>query len=166
MSVDQLLHWLYDTPFSAVMRESVWAEPLFETIHVLALTLFLGFVLLLDLRLLDLVMRRKRVSEIFRQLNPWLFTGFGVMIATGVLLFCADPVAFYSTMFFKVKMIMIVLAGLNVLTFNATLGRRMGEWDSAPRTPWQVKLSGIVSLLLWLSIVAAGRSIAYVLPAP
>jgi hypothetical protein len=166
MSFDHFLHWLSETPFSAVMRESVWAEPVVETVHVLTLTLFLGFVLFLDLRLLDVTLRRKRVSEMFAQFNPWLFGGFAVMIVTGLLLFSADPVSFYSTLFFKLKMIMLVLAGLNVVLFNATLGRRISEWDQAPRTPWKVKLAGAISLLLWVSIVAAGRGIAYALPPP
>ena len=83
MSFDHFLHWLDATQFSAVMRESVWAEPIVETIHVLTLTLFLGFVLLLDLRLLDLVLRRKKVSAMFEQFNPWLFRGFGVMLIAG-----------------------------------------------------------------------------------
>ena len=164
--MDHFLHWLADTAFSATMRESVWAEPLVETVHVLTLTLFLGFVLLLDLRFLDVILRRRRVAEILRQLNPWLFAGFAVMILTGTLLFCADPVAFYSTLFFKLKMIMIVLAGVNVLVFNATLGKHIGEWDRGDATPWRVKLSGIASLVLWLAVVAAGRGIAYALPPP
>jgi len=166
MSFDHFLHWLDATQFSAVMRESVWAEPIVETIHVLTLTLFLGFVLLLDLRLLDVVLRRKRVAEMFEQFNPWLFRGFAVMLVTGLLLFSADPVNFYSTLFFKLKMIMLVLAGVNVLVFNKTLGRRMGEWDAAAATPVGVKVTGLLSLVLWVSIVAAGRGIAYALPPP
>ena len=148
------------------MRESVWAEPLVETVHVLTLTLFLGFVLFLDLRLLDVMLRHKRVSEMFAQFNPWLFGGFAVMIVTGLLLFSADPVSFYSTLFFKLKMIMLVLAAVNLVVFNATIGRRINEWDNAPRTPWKVKLAGAISLVLWVSIVAAGRGIAYALPPP
>ncbi len=166
MSFDAFLHWLNDTPFSIVMRESLWAEPVMETIHVLTLSLFLGFVVLLDLRLLDVSLRRKRVSEVFEQLNPGLFSGFAIMIVTGVLLFVADPVAFYSTLFFKLKMIMLGAAIVNVLLFNFTLGKRMMEWDHAPRTPFGVKLCGAASLLLWVSIVAAGRGIAYTLPPP
>lgn len=166
MSFDHFLHWLDATQFSAVMRESVWAEPIVETIHVLTLTLFLGFVLLLDLRLLDLVLRRKRVSEMFEQFNPWLFRGFAVMLITGLLLFSADPVNFYSTLFFKLKMIMLVLAGLNVALYHATIGRQIAEWDHAAATPWKVKLAGGVSLLLWVAIVACGRGIAYALPPP
>ncbi len=160
------LAWLHDTSFSAMMRDSVWAEPIVETIHVLTLTVFLGFVLLLDLRLLNLAMRRWRVSEMFEQLNPGLFGGFAVMVVTGLLLFSGDPVSFFSTLFFKVKMIMLVVAGLNVLLFNFTLGRRLDEWDAAPSTPWGAKAAGIVSLVLWVAIVAAGRGIAYTLPPP
>ncbi len=161
-----LLQWLHDTGFSTVMRESVWAEPIVETVHVLTLALFLGFVLLLDLRLLDVTMRERRVSEIFTQLNPGLFAGFAVMLVTGLLLFCGDPVAFYSTWFFKAKMIMLLLAGLNVLLFNVTVGRRLEEWDGHRRTPWRAKAAGIASLVLWIAIVAAGRGIAYALPPP
>ena len=166
MGFDHFLQWLSETPFSATMRESVWAEPLVETVHVLTLTLFLGFVLFLDLRLLDVMLRHKRVSEMFAQFNPWLFGGFAVMIVTGLLLFSADPVSFYSTLFFKLKMIMLVLAAVNLVVFNATIGRRIKEWDNAPRTPWKVKLAGAISLVLWVSIVAAGRGIAYALPPP
>jgi len=161
-----ILEWLHDTSFSAVMRDSIWAEPIVETIHVLTLAVFLGFVLLLDLRLLDVTMRDRRVSEMFEQLNPGLFGGFAVMVVTGLLLFSADPVSFYSTWFFKAKMIMLLLAGLNVLLFNVTLGRRLAEWDASPRTPSGAKAAGIASLVLWVCIVAAGRGIAYALPPP
>lgn len=161
-----VLHWLNDTPFSMLMRDSTWAEPIVETVHVLTLAVFLGFVLLLDLRLLDLTMRERRVSEMFEQLNPGLFGGFAVMLVTGLLLFSGDPVSFYATWFFKAKMIMLLLAGLNVLLFNATIGRRLTDWDASPHTPWGAKAAGIASLVLWVGIVAAGRAIAYALPPP
>jgi putative copper export protein len=166
LSVQAFLAWLEHTPFSMVMRESTWAEPIVETIHVLTLTVFLGLVLLLDLRLLDLALKRHPVSRIFAQFNPYVFAAFGVMVVTGLLLFCGDPVAFYGTIFFKAKMILLALAGLNVLLFNATLGKRMSEWEQLSRTPPRVRLSGAVSLVLWILIVAAGRGIAYVLPPP
>ena len=166
MSLASFLQWLYNTPFSITMRESLWAEPIVETIHVLTLTLFLGFAVLLDMRLLGVAMKRRRMSEVLGQLNPWLFGGFAVMIVTGVLLFCADPIAFYSTTVFKIKMIMLVLAGLNVLIFNATIGRKIAEWDLSPTTPGGAKLAAIVSLVLWVFIISAGRWIAYALPPP
>jgi len=166
MLLARFLHWLFETGFSATLRESTWAEPIVETVHVLTLTLFLGFAVLLDLRLLGVVLRRKRVSEVLSQLNPFMIAGFGVMIGTGVLLFWGDPVAFYSTLFFKVKMVMLVLAGVNVLVFNWTVGRRVAEWDQEVRTPMGAKVAAILSLVFWVGIIAAGRGIAYALPPP
>lgn len=161
-----LLQWLHDTQLSTTMRESIWAEPLVETIHVLTLTLFLGFAVLLDLRLLGVCMRRRKVSEVLAQLNPFLFVGFAIMVVSGLLLFTGDPPAFWGTIFFKVKMIFLIVAGLNVLIFNATIGRKVAEWDLAAKTPQAAKVAAIVSIVLWVAIVAAGRAIAYALPPP
>jgi len=161
-----LLQWLHDTQFSTTMRESIWAEPLVETIHVLTLTLFLGFAVLLDLRLLGVCLKRRRVSEVLGQLNPYLFVGFAIMIVSGLLLFSGDPPAFWGTFFFKIKMVFLILAGLNVLIFNATIGRKVAEWDLAAQTPRAAKVAAIVSITLWVLIIAAGRAIAYALPPP
>jgi hypothetical protein len=160
------LLWLHDSSYGTLVRESTWGEPLIETIHVLTLTVFLGFVILLDLRLLDLVLRRSPVSLVFRQLNPWLFGSFAVMLVTGISLFAGDPVLFYATIFFKLKMLMLLAAALNVVVFNLTLGRRLPQWDSLPVTPTGAKLTGVLSLVLWISVVACGRGIAYVLSPP
>jgi hypothetical protein len=167
MSIASFLEWLSNTQFSTYMRESTWGEPIVESIHVLTLTLFLGFAVMLDMRLLGVVLKRRRMSEVLSQFNPWLFGGFAVMIVSGVLLFSADPVSFYNTHppFFKIKMIMLVLAGLNVLIFNATIGRKVAEWDLNPTTPGAAKAAA-VSIVLWVLIIAAGRAIAYVLPPP
>jgi hypothetical protein len=165
MFADALV-WLHDTSFGTVIRESTWAEPIIETIHVLTLTVFLGFVILLDLRLLDLALRQTPVSRVFRQLNPFLFASFGIMLVTGISLFAGDPVLFYGTIFFKLKMVMLLAAALNVVVFNFTLGRSLLQWDTLTRTPRGAKITGIVSLVLWISVVACGRGIAYVLPPP
>jgi uncharacterized membrane protein len=164
--IESALTWLHDTSFGTLIRESTWGEPIVETIHVLTLTVFLGFVILLDLRLLDVVWQRTRVSTIFQQFNPWLFASFAVMLVTGITLFAADPVLFYGTIFFKLKMVMLLAAALNVVAFNLTMGRRMAQWDQLARTPTGAKVTGILSLILWISVVACGRGIAYVLPPP
>ena len=166
MSFAAWLQWLHDTPLSVTMRESTWAEPLVETVHVLTLAVFLGFVVLLDLRLMNLALRRFRVGEILEQLNPGLYAGFTVMIVTGLLLFAGDPIAVYSTVFFKLKMLMLLFAALNIVVFNHTVGRHMSKWDGGETLPLAARLAGVVSLLLWVLIVAAGRAIAYALPPP
>jgi hypothetical protein len=148
------------------MRDSVWAEPIVETIHVLALTLFFGFVVLLDLRLLGVVLKSRPITEVLRQLNPWLLWGYAIMIVTGVLLFVGDPVAFWSTFPFKLKMILLIVVGINAMLFNATIGKNVAKWDLCETPPWQARMSGGISLTLWVAIIAAGRVIAYVLPPP
>lgn len=166
MTFSALLEWLENTNFSVTMRGSTWAEPLAETVHVLTLTAFFGFAVLLDLRLLGVCLRQSRMSEVLKQLNPLIISAFFVMIITGVLLFCGDPVAFYSTVFFRAKMIMLALAIANVLIFNATLRPKIAEWDENPSAPGGVKLVAVVSLVLWAAIIAAGRAIAYAVPPP
>ncbi len=166
MSFLGFLQWLHDTTFSTFLRESNWGEPIIESIHVLTLTVFLGFAFLLDLRLLGVCLRRRRASEVLAQLNPWLTAGFALMIATGVLLFIADPVAFFGNTFFRVKMLLLVLAIANVLVFDRTVWRNVAEWDTNLRTPGGAKVAAILSLVLWAAIIAAGRAIAYTLPPP
>jgi uncharacterized membrane protein len=166
MSFGNFLQWLSETRFSLWLRGSTFAEPIVETIHVLTLTVFLGFTVLLDLRLLGISMRQRRASAVIGQLNPWVKASFAMMIATGVLLFAGDPVAFFSTIFFKIKMAMLALALLNVMAFEWTTGRTIAEWDQSPDTPSGAKAAAIISLVLWVAIIAAGRAIAYVLPPP
>jgi hypothetical protein len=92
--------------------------------------------------------------------------GLALMIVTGVLLFSGDPVTFYATTFFKVKMILLVVAGLNVLIFELTVGKKLDTFDADGRTPGSAKIFAIVSIFCWVAIIAAGRAIAYVLPPP
>lgn len=166
MMLDSALVWLHDTSFGTLIRESTWGEPILETIHVLTLTVFLGFIIVLDLRLMDLILLKTRVSTLFAHLKPWIFTAFAIMLTTGISLFAGDPVLFYTTIFFKLKMLFLIAAALNVVAFNLTLGRRLAQWDELANTPRGVRLTGLLSLVLWISVVACGRGIAYVLPPP
>jgi uncharacterized membrane protein len=166
MSLYTFLQRLSETAFSMWLRGSTWAEPVIESIHVLTLTVFLGFTVLLDLRLMGVSMRERRASQVLAQLNPWVKASFAVMIVSGTLLFTGDPASFYSTIFFKIKMIMLLLALANILVFNWTAGRTIAEWDQARDTPRGAKAAAIISLVLWVAIIAAGRAIAYVLPPP
>ncbi len=166
MSFGNFLQWLSGTGFSMWLRGSTWAEPIVESIHVLTLTVFLGFTVLLDLRLMGVSMRQRRASEVISQLNPWVKASFGVMVVTGVLLFTGDPAAFYSTIFFKLKMLLLALALLNIMVFNSTSLQKISEWDQDLNPPGGAKAAAIISLVLWAAIIAAGRAIAYVLPPP
>jgi len=155
--------WLYATSISVGIRESLWVFPIIETIHVLGLSLSVGVLFVSDLRLVGLALTRRPASALWSQLWPWMMAGFIVMFASGALLFWSQPVKAYQSIFFRIKLGLLVLAGLNAAFYHLTVFRRMGEWDRAPMPPLQARLTGWISLALWAGIIAAGRTMAYTL---
>jgi len=153
--------WLENTWWATAVRESGYVYPFVEGSHVMALALSVGAVLWFDLRLLGWTMRDDRVSEVFRQVRPWMFVGFGVMFVTGVLLFAARATDAYESPYFRLKVALLVLGGVNIVLFHTTIDRRRDEWDADGRPPARARLAGGVSLVLWFAIIAVGRVMAY-----
>jgi hypothetical protein len=161
MSLLGFCEWLASTRGSIALHESLHLYPLIESVHVLALCLFVGTAVMLDLRLLGLTMRRVPVSEVTGRLLPWTTAGFVVMVLSGVLLFYAIPVRTYQNIFFRIKVVMLILAGLNVWVFNHGVHRTVAAWDLDPVAPKGARVAAAVSLVLWAGIIVAGRMIAY-----
>jgi hypothetical protein len=161
MSLLGFMHWLADTPWSVALRESIFAFPIIESVHVLGICLFVGISSMWDLRLLGVGFARTHVTEAAGRLVPWMQAGFAVMVVSGVVTFLNDPVRYYSNIFFRIKMIMLVLAGVNAWIFHATAYRSVARWDLDRDTPLGAKLAGATSLALWALIITAGRMIAY-----
>ena len=154
-------HWLQETAWATAFRESTLMFPLVEGSHIMALSLSVGIVLLLDLRLLGLAFRTQPVSRIMRVISPWMLTGFAVMVATGLVLFSAQADKAYHNTFFRLKMLTLVCAALNALYYQVTLFPHMGEWDEAPVVPYRARVVAVLSLLLWFAVIAFGRTMAY-----
>jgi Family of unknown function (DUF6644) len=161
MSLLGFCQWLEKTPWSIALHESLWVYPIVESVHVLTLSLFLGTAVMLDLRLLGVTLRRVPVTEVERQLLPWTAAGFALMVFSGALLFYAIPVRTYLNIFFRVKVVMLILSGLNVWVFHSTVYRAVAEWDLDAVPPRGARVAAALSLLLWAGIVVAGRMIAY-----
>jgi len=161
MSLLGFCQWLEGTSWSIALHESLWVYPIVESVHVLTLCLFLGTAILVDLRLLGLMMRRVPFTEVFDRLQPWTMAGFVLMVISGALLFYAIPVRTYLNIFFRVKVVMLLLAGVNVWVFYRTVYRRVADWDLDGIPPKAARWAGGVSLVLWAGIVVAGRMIAY-----
>jgi hypothetical protein len=159
MSLLPFCQWLENTPGSIAIHEGPYA--LIESVHVLTLCVFVGLAVMLDMRLLGVTMRRVPVSEVARRLLPWTVAGFVVMVGSGVLLFYAIPVRSYQSVFFRFKMAMLILAGLNVWVFHSGIYRRLADWDLDPVPPRAARIAATLSLILWASIVLSGRMIAY-----
>ena len=161
MSLLPFCRWLADTPGSIALHESLYMYPLVESTHVLTLCLFVGMAIMFDLRLLGLTLTRVPITEVKRRLWPWMIAGFVVMVITGALLFYAIPVRSYQSVWFRLKVIALILAGLNAFVFHTGIDRRVAEWYRASTTPRAARRAGATSLLLWAIIVVAGRMIAY-----
>jgi len=153
--------WLGNTSFSAGIRESTWWYPIIESVHVLGLCLFVGLLLLWDLRLLGMTLRRVAVSEVWARLIPWIAAGAVIMVVSGILLFTSDPVRFYGNVFFRIKAFGLFLALLNALAFHFGIERQLLHWDTAPATPRAAKVAGALSIALWAIVVMTGRLVAY-----
>jgi hypothetical protein len=161
MSLLPLCRWLAETRGSIALHESLWVYPLVESTHVWGLALFVGFAVLLDLRLTGLAMRSVPASEVGRRLIPWMVAGFAVMSITGLLLFYAIPVRTYQSVFFRLKLILLALAAINVFVFHSGIWRRVADWDRDSRPPRAARVAGALSLLLWVGVIFSGRMIAY-----
>src|SRR5712691_812043 len=111
--------WLANTPWSIAIHESRWAYSFIESVHVLALCLFLGMAVMLDLRLLGVTMRCAPASDVAGRLLPWTAAGFALMVISGALLFYGIPVRTFQNIFFRVKVAMLMLSGLNVWVFHS-----------------------------------------------
>ena len=152
MSLSHFCEWLATTRGSIALHESLYMYPLVESVHVLTLCLFVG---------LAVTLRRIPVSEVAARLLPFTAAGFLLMIATGLLLFYAIPVRSFHNVFFRVKMILLLLAGVNAWLFHARVYRRVLEWNLDPIAPRAARIGGGMSLILWAAIIVSGRMIAY-----
>jgi hypothetical protein len=136
----------------------MWA--VVDGVHVIGLCIFLGLLLFWELRLFNVGVRSASVSETWDRLAPIILVGFIVMVISGLLLFVSEPVRFWGNIFFRIKLVALVLAGLNALAFHYSIGKRLVDWDTKP-LPGSAHLVGVVSVTLWVLIVFCGRLIAY-----
>ena len=146
----RLCQWLQQTPISVSIRESTWVFPILDAVHCTGIILVAGTIVIVDLRLLGFGMRRAPVSSLIAQVLPWTLSGFAFMFVTGSLLAWAEPVKLYHSVFFRWKLLFLVLAGLNALFYHYTT-----------LTPARARLAGAVSIVCWISVIAAGRAIGY-----
>jgi hypothetical protein len=160
MSLLTVLNWLQHTWWAVGVKESDFAFPLIEGSHILSLSFSVGMVMILDMRLLRISFRSQPVSQMMAQLMPWTIAGFAVMLLTGILLFCAQAVKVYGNVFFRIKMILMVLAGVNALYYQLRYYPKMAEWERG-NTPAGVRVVAVLSLLFWVGVITCGRTMAY-----
>jgi len=130
-------------------------------VHVLAVTLVVGSISIVDLRLLGIASVNRSVASLSIEVVPFTWTAFGVAVLTGSALFASHAVGYAHNFQFRMKMLLLVLAGVNMLVFHLIMGRGVGRWSECAVTPRQGKIAGLISLMLWIGIVAFGRWIGF-----
>jgi hypothetical protein len=161
MSIPDLCQWLQDTPWGVGIRESTWLFPIIEGTHTIGIALSVGVLLIVDLRLAGFLMRHEPVSRVSGQLMPWSLAGFSIMFITGALLFLSQAMKAYGSIFFRIKLALLVLAAVNALVFELKLRRSIVAWDTAEQPPFRVRMAGVAGMVLWAGVIAAGRTMAY-----
>jgi hypothetical protein len=148
------------TPLSISIRESFWTYPMLHFAHILSNSLMFGTIAFVDLRMLGVGLTRRRASEVARQLLPWTWIGWACMFISGSLIFTSDPVRYYDSTLYWIKMGLMVLAAVNALVFHFTTYRDVANWDLA-RPPARARLAGAFSLTTWIAVVFIGRAVGY-----
>jgi uncharacterized membrane protein YidH (DUF202 family) len=159
--IQAFCQWLYDTPLAAAIRANELLFPWFESVHVLAITLVLGSIAVVDLRLLGIASTSRPVTRLIREVLPVTWCAFAVAVFTGGTLFSSNAVAYAKNFPFQMKMALMLLAGLNMLVFHLVTHRGVAQWDEARRTPFAARFAGAFSITVWLGIVAFGRWIGF-----
>lgn len=131
-----------------------------EGSHVLALMLFAGTILMVDLRMMGLAFKSVPYSALNDRVLPLTITGFVLVAVTGLLLFLSNPVHYYHSIFFRAKMIFLVIAAANIFWFHYRIQKSQAEWDAMPSPPAKVKIAAAISLTSWILVIVFGRLIA------
>ena len=135
MDVTSMLEWLQRTSVAVSVRDSLFTFPVLESIHVVGLALVFGTIAILDLRLLGVASSERPVSRLMSDLLKWTWAAFAVTAVTGGLMFSTNAVVYFHNTFFRAKMILLLLAAVNMLVFELTARKTMPRWDHTRTTP-------------------------------
>ncbi|MDR3467234.1 MAG: hypothetical protein P4M07_14975 [Xanthobacteraceae bacterium] len=161
MLSQSLIAFFEDSALADSIRENDILFPLIESIHVLAISLVIGSILAVDLRLLGLASVGRSVSRVTSGVLPLTWCAFVVAVGSGGLLFISNATKYLANGYFVAKMLLIAAAGINMLVFHALSTRDLPRWENAARPPLRARLAGGLSILLWVAVVACGRWIGF-----
>ena len=154
---------LLSVPAVAAFMRTNWAWPAIESIHFMGLTLLFGTIAVWDLRLLGLL---KRVSVVdLHRLVAFAVLGFAINASSGAMFLMTEPNQYIYNPAFQFKLLLLAIAGVNVLVFYLTVFRRLGGLAPGSDAPRIMKLFGATSLICWVGVIICGRLITFYRPA-
>jgi uncharacterized membrane protein SirB2 len=158
--LEELVTKLADTPWSIALHESLYMYAVTESTHVMSIMLFVGTIAMVDLRLLGISYTKVPVSQMLSKILPWTIAGFALLVITGAMLFLAIPIRTYHSLWFRLKILTILIAGINIAIFTLKVERDKAAWDLGP-VPGKSKICAVISLSAWACVIVFGRLIAY-----
>ena len=142
------------------MRQSLWLYPIVEIVHLTGIALLVGSIAMLDLRLLG-ISNSLPVRRLASHILPWTAASFLLIVPSGLAMFIGHAGDFINSPVFVLKIGVIFAAGVNAAVFHAGVFRGAADWDVNRAPPLAARLSAALSLLLWISVIACGRLLAY-----
>ncbi len=161
MDIAGLLASLEASRLATGIRNSLYLFPLIESVHVIGLTMVFGTILIIDLRLLGLASTRRPFTAIASDVLTWTWLAFAVTATTGALMFITNAGTYYHNVYFRTKMALLVLSGINVLAFELTARRSVHRWDRNPAAPAAGRTIAAVSLVVWISVIFLVRWVGF-----
>jgi hypothetical protein len=161
MSALEISQAIQSTRLMTAMRESMLAYPIILSSHLASIGIFGGMILLTDLRLLGVALKSVPIANVIRGTRTWKRIGFVVMVSCGIMLGGAKLATYYDNPYFQLKMTFLALTGVHAMVFHRSVYANPEKLDQAPKIPGVAKLAACVSMILWVTILSAGRWIAY-----
>jgi hypothetical protein len=161
MDITAFLKSLETSGLATRIRDALWLFPLIESTHVIGLSLVFGTILIIDLRLLGIASTHRSFKQMASDILKWTWAAFALTALTGSLMFLTNARVYYHNFYFRIKMLLLVLSGVNMLIFELTAGRTIHRWDKEPSAPRAGKTAAALSLAMWISIIIAGRLIGF-----
>lgn len=161
MDLSGWLKSLEDSGIAAAIRSSLYYFPFLESVHVMALAVVFGTILVVDLRVLGVASTHRPFTRMSSELLRITWGAFAVSVLTGSLMFLTNARVYAHNTSFRVKMLLLALAGINMAIFHLTAGKSVARWDQAPTAPRAGRITGALSIGLWIGIILAGRVIGF-----
>jgi hypothetical protein len=161
MDIASLLASLENTRLATGIRASLYLFPLIESVHVIGLTMVFGTIVIIDLRLLGLASTQRPFSIVALDVLKWTWLAFAVTVTTGVLMFITNAGAYVPNVYFRAKMALLVVSGLNMLAFQLTARRSIASWDREASAPAAGRAVAALSLVLWIGVIFLGRWVGF-----
>jgi len=161
MDINALLKAIEASGLATRIRDALWLFPLIESTHVVGLSLVFGTILIIDLRLLGVASTHRSFKQMASDILKWTWAAFALTVLTGSLMFITNSRVYYHNSFFRVKMLLLALSGINMLVFELTAGRTIHRWDAAPSAPRAGKAAAALSLAMWIGIIIMGRLVGF-----